>query len=260
MSAHWHTFAERWNRLGSPLRPCAEDVENFRRALGETPGECLLLGVTPELADLSAHLTALDNSTDMIHALWSQQRHPALLGDWLAMPFESAAFDNVIGDGCPVLLAWPLQYQHLFAQVGRVLKPGGKLLLRAFVGAEQRESPQQVCSDARAGKMKSFHAFKWRLSMAIAATSADYTFCIADTLATFDRLLPDRQQLAAASGWRMDEIETIDFYRGSTARYSYPPLSQLRKTIPLEFSETETLYGHYELAERCPLLVLERRA
>jgi len=25
-------------------------------------------------------------------------------------------------------------------------------------------------------------------------------------------------------------------------------------------SETETLYGHYELAERCPLLVLERRA
>jgi len=98
------------------------------------------------------------------------------------------------------------------------------------------------------------------LSMAIAATSADYTFCIADTLATFDRLLPDRQQLAAASGWRMDEIETLDFYRGSTARYSYPPLSQLRKTIPLEFSETETLYGHYELAERCPLLVLERRA
>lgn len=260
MNAHWHTFAERWNRLASPLRPCAEDVENFRRGLGDAPGHCLLLGVTPELSELSAHLTALDNSADMIHALWSQQSHPALLGDWLAMPFEPCSFDHVIGDGCPVLLAWPLQYQQLFAQVGRVLKPGGKLLLRAFVGAEQPESTERVCRDALAGRMKSFHAFKWRLSMAIAATASDYTFCIADTLATFDRLLPDRQQLAAASGWRIDEIETIDFYRGSTARYSYPPLSQLRKTIPFEFSETDTLYGNYELAERCPLLVLERRA
>lgn len=253
---HWQTFAERWNRLGSPLRPCAEDVENFSSALGDTPGYCLLLGVTPELANLSAHISALDNSADMIRALWPQDK-PVILGDWLAMPFEPCSFDNVIGDGCPVLLSWPLQYQKLFAQVGRVLKPGGKLLLRVFVGAETAESTEQVCSDALAGRMKSFHAFKWRLSMAIAATSPDYTFCIADTLATFDRLLPDRERLAAASGWCMDEIKTIDFYRGSTARYSYPPLSQLRKTIPLGLKEYEPLYGSYELAERCPLLVLE---
>lgn len=255
---HWQTFAERWNRLGSPLRPCAEDMENFRIALGDTPGHCLLLGVTPELANLSAHLTALDNSADMIRALWPQDKL-VILGDWLDMPFENGSFDNVIGDGCPVLLSWPLQYEQLFAQVSRVLKPGGKFLLRAFVGAETEESAEQICRDALTGKMRSFHAFKWRLSMALAATSPDYTFCIADTLATFDRLLPDRERLAAASGWRMGEIETIDFYRGSTARYSYPPLSQLRKTIPLELKENEPLYGSYELAERCPLLVLESR-
>lgn len=80
MSAHWQTFAARWSRLGPPLRPGPEDVEHFRRALGDTPGECLLLGVTPELSGLSARLTALDNSADMIRALWPQDRH-VLLGD-----------------------------------------------------------------------------------------------------------------------------------------------------------------------------------
>ncbi|MDP2761009.1 MAG: class I SAM-dependent methyltransferase [Sideroxyarcus sp.] len=257
-NAHWQTFASRWNRLGSPLRPCAEDVENFRQALGDAPGHCLLLGVTPELAKLAAHLTALDNSADMIGALWHGEQE-AVLGDWLAMPFENASFDSVIGDGCPVLLSWPLQYEQLFAQVGRVLKPGGKFLLRTFVGAETAESAEKVCQDARDGKMKSFHAFKWRLSMAIAAASPAYTFRIADTVAAFDRLLPDRQQLAAASGWRREDIETIDFYRGSTACYSYPPLSQVRKTIPLEFKECEPFYGTYELAERCPLLSFKPR-
>ena len=255
---HWQTFAERWNRLGSPLRPCAEDVENFRIALGDAPGHCLLLGVTPELADLSTHLTALDNSEDMIGALWHSE-HKAVLGDWLAMPFESDSFDNIIGDGCPTLLSWPLQYEQLFVQVSQMLKPEGKFLLRTFVGAETAESAERVCQDALAGKMKSFHAFKWRLSMAIAAASPTYTFCVADTLATFDRLLPDRQQLATASGWRMEDIDTIDFYRNSTARYSYPPLSQVRKTLPPELKECEPIYGSYELAERCPILVLEAR-
>lgn len=257
---HWQTFAARWNRLGSPLRPCAEDVANFRSALGDAPGHCLLLGVTPELADLAGQLTALDNSADMIRALWSSTRRKALLGDWLAMPFENGSLDNVVGDGCPVLLSWPLQYEQLFAEVVRILRPEGKLLLRAFVGAETAESAEQVCAEALAGRMKSFHAFKWRLSMAIAGTAPDFTFCIAETLATFDRLLPDRQQLAAATGWRMQDIETIDFYRNSAARYSYPPLSALRRTLPLELREADVVYGSYELAERCPLLVLERRA
>lgn len=256
---HWQSMAQGWNRLGSPLRPCPEDVENFRTALDEMPGRCLLLGVTPELAQLSAQLVALDNSADMIRALWPQDKR-AILGDWLAMPFEDAAFDHVIGDGCPVLLDHPLQHACFFAEAARVLKPGGRLLLRAFVGAEQTETPEQVCAMALAGEICGFHAFKWRLSMALAGHAPDYTFPIAQTLATCERLLPDRTRLAAATGWRMQDIATIDFYRGSTARYSYPPLHALLATLPLELHCSELLYGRYELAERCPLLVLERCA
>jgi SAM-dependent methyltransferase len=259
MSAHWQTFAARWNRLGPPMRPSPEDVEHFRRALGDTPGECLLLGVTPELAQLSAHLTALDNSADMIRALWPQDRR-TLLGDWLDMPFDDAAFDHVVGDGCPVLLDHPLQHERLFAEAARVLKPGGRLVMRVFVCAEQTETPERVCAMALAGEIRGFHAFKWRLSMALAARSRDYTFCIADTLHTFEHLLPDRAQLAAVTGWSLQDIATIDFYRGSSARYSYPPLSALRSIVPLPLREIEVRHGSYELAERCPILVWERRA
>lgn len=253
---HWQDFAKQWNRLGSPLRPCPEDVENFRQALGENPGRCLLLGVTPELAELAPDLTAIDNSAAMITALWHSP-HPALLGDWLQLPFDSPTFDNIIGDGCLALLEHPVQHEKFFAQLSRVLKPGGKILLRLFVGPEQRESREVVCADALNGRMKFFHAFKWRLSMAIAAETPGHNLYVAETRATFERLIPDRKHLAAVTGWRSDEIDTIDFYRNSAARYSYPRLSQVRATLPTSLKETGLLYGHYELAERCPILILQ---
>jgi SAM-dependent methyltransferase len=256
---HWQDFAQQWDRLGSPLRPCAQDVENFRSAMGDDPGRCLLLGVTPELADTAPQLTAIDNNADMIGALWHSE-HKAVLGDWLDMPFPDASFDTLIGDGCLVLLSHPAQQREFFAQVTRVLSPCGRILLRVFVNPAQGESAQTVCADALAGNMKGIHAFKWRLSMALAANAPDFGVNVADTSTTFDRLLPDRNQLSSATGWSRSEIETIDLYRGSTARYSYPTLAAVRQTIPPILKEIDVLYGRYELAERCPILVLEARA
>ncbi|MFH0934231.1 MAG: class I SAM-dependent methyltransferase, partial [Pseudomonadota bacterium] len=167
-NSYWQGFAQRWNRLGSPLRPCAEDVENFRKAMNDDPGRSLLLGVTPELADLAPDLTAIDNSAAMIAALW-HGRHKAVLGDWLDMPFPPASFDTLIGDGCLVLLAQPGQHTRFFEQLARVIAPEGRILLRVFVNPELRETREQVCNDALTGKIKGVHAFKWRLSMAIAS-------------------------------------------------------------------------------------------
>jgi len=241
------------------LRPCAEDVENFRKAMSDDPARCLLLGVTPELAELSPTLTAIDNSAAMIAALW-HGRQRAILGDWLEMPFAPGSFDTVIGDGCLVLLAHPKQHQRFFEQLTKIVAPGGRILLRVFTSPEQPESRAQVCLEALGGKMKSVHAFKWRLSMAIASESPDHTLNVTETATTFDRLIPDRQRLAAATGWRADEIATIDFYKGSDARYCYPTLSQVRNSIPPSLVEKKVIHGSYELAERCPILVLEPRA
>lgn len=255
---HWQDFADKWNRLGSPLRPCAEDVENFRHAMGGDPGRCLLLGVTPELAGLTSQLTAIDNSAAMIGALWKNSRE-AILGDWLDLPFATGSFDTVIGDGCLTLLPRPVQHKIFFAQLHRVLAPGGKIVLRLFVSPEEGESCEFVCNEALAGKIKGFHAFKWRLSMAIASKSADRDLAVADTYRIFERFIPDREQLASATGWPFEDMETINVYRDSDARYSYPTLPQIRRSLHPALKETNLLYGHYELAERCPILVLESR-
>lgn len=255
---HWQDFAKKWNRLGSPLRPCAEDVKNFRYAIGNDPGRCLLLGVTPELAGLAQDITAIDNSADMIGALWHGKRE-AILGDWLDMPFVGGAFDTIIGDGCLVLLSHPEQHRRFFEQSSRVISPGGKVALRLFVSAIQQENPELVCREALDGKMQGFHAFKWRLSMAIASVSVNQTFRVAETLATFDRLIPDRALLASVTGWSNEDIETIDFYRGSEALYSYPTLAQVRQAIPPSLKETGLVFGHYELADRCPIIILQSK-
>lgn len=258
---HWQDFARQWHRLGSPLRPCAEDVENFRQAMGSNPGRCLLLGVTPELAEISLQLTAIDNSAAMIAALWTSRNtgNPAILDDWLDLPFDAGSYDTVIGDGCLVLLSHPMQHKRFFEQLSRVISPGGKILLRAFVSPEQGESRELVCSEALNGKIKGFHAFKWRLSMAIASETTDHNMSVAETCATFDRLIPDRLLLASVTGWSAEDIATIDIYRNSDARYSYPTLAQVRQIIPPSLKETGLMCGHYELAERCPLLSFKPR-
>lgn len=233
-------------------------MEIMRQALSPG-GSCLLLGVTPELAGLSANLVAIDHNVAMIHANWSGNapgKH-AIQGDWLNLPFSANAFDVAIGDGSLSVLSFPLQYEKFFSELQQVLKPGGKLLLRLFASPELSERCVDVCDAALDGKIGSFHAYKWRLAMAIIAETANPNIRVAAIHETFERLLPDRQQLAAAAGWSAADIATIDVYRGSAINYSFPTLAQLRRTIPPSFRETGLLHGTYELAERCPTLLLE---
>ncbi|MFH1044120.1 MAG: class I SAM-dependent methyltransferase [Pseudomonadota bacterium] len=258
---HWNAIARQWNRFASPLRPCREDVETIRQSLESGDGLCLILGVTPEFTNLPNRLVAIDSSAAMIGALWPGNRtgRNVVLGDWLDLPFAASCFDFVIGDGSLTLLSYPLQYERLFAQLSRMLKPGGKILIRFFVSPEAGETCAEVCREALRGRIAGFHAFKWRLSMAVAAESHGPNISVADTHAAFNRLLPDRKRLAMATGWSHEDIATIDLYRGSPARYSYPSLAQLRRVIAQRFKETVSTHGSYELAERCPILILESR-
>lgn len=258
---YWDKWAGLWQRLASPLRPGHEDIEIFSKQVAQAGNAKLLLGVTPELAGISPRHVAIDNNYAMIASQW-RDRWPdsrVVQGDWLHMPFASSEFELVLADGSPVLIAYPSQHALLYEELYRVLKPGGRFVVRVFVNKEETETCAHVCAQALAGQIGSFHAFKWRLGMALAALSPIRRVNIDEVYSTFVRLMPERKEVAKITGWSLRDIETIDVYRGSAAYYSYPTLVQERNIYSQWFREVDIHYGSYELAERCPILVLERK-
>lgn len=256
---HWQGQSGQWERITSPLRPHQDDVALFISALAAPVRHCLLLGVTPELVPLAPSLIAVDNNAGMVQKLW--QSHPegcqVMLGDWLALPFEPNTFDRVMGDGCTTVLEYPRQFVDLFGQLTHCLEAKGRLILRIFARPEIAETPEAACAAAMAGEIGNFHSFKWRLAMAMASENERTNLPVAEIHARFNQLLPDRAALAAASGWELADIGTIDVYQGATANYSFPTLAQVQAALPPQLKVIDVLYGQYELADCCPMVVLE---
>lgn len=258
---HWHDMARKWMRLRPPLRPNAEVAEAVRAQLAPLPGPTLLLGVTPELALVAAPLVAVDRNPGMIACAWpgnTADRH-AVQGDWLAMPVADGAFANAIGDGSLNTLAYPDGYATLFDELARVLKPGARIVVRNFCTPEEGEGLEAVGAATLGGRIASLHAFKWRLAMAAVAEAGDPNIRVTRIRDAFHALFPDQARLKAATGWTDDEIDTIEVYKDSVVSFSFPRLSELLAVVPARLRHRGTVAaGSYEMAERCPVVVMER--
>jgi len=268
---HWPAHARQWAHVGSPLRPCEEDlhlmrqsvVQRFREQAPSRPLDGLLLGVTPEIASLDwqlpVNLCAVDHSKDMIQAVWpgDSDSRQAICADWLHLPWEGSTFDIAVGDGCLTLMNYPDDYVRLGASVAACLKPDGLFLIRLFCRPESAETVDAVFDDLWSRRIGNFHVFKWRLAMALQGNCSTYGIRVADIWETYHERIPDPSALAAITGWPIEEIMTINVYRGSQAIYTYPRVEEVIDALSGQFSCVEQKTGHYELAERCPLLVLQ---
>ena len=253
----WSGFHRRWSALKPPLRANHEVVAALAAIIAEHRGMALLLGVTPELCDIAAATVALDKSETMVAHVWPGDTAAlrAVLGDWLANPLPRQ-FTAAIGDGSLNALASG-EYRQLFAELERVLLPGARLAVRVYARPEACESLAQLREDTLAGRAGGFHAFKWRLAMAIAAESgADVP--VATIHRVFQREYPNRAALAKASGWSPEQIAEIDAYEGLATVYSFPTRAELARALPPGFVDPRFLpSGSYALAERCPILVAD---
>lgn len=257
---HWDGHARQWPILGSPLRPNAQDVQNFEQSISQN-GRTVLLGVTPELAGISEMVVAIDNNQAMIDAVWpgNSGLKQALCGDWLQSPLPPAIWDNVVGDGSLVLLKFPVQQDRLFVEAARLLKLGGRLILRCFVRPDVPEKIRRLREEVLAGTVATFHSFKWRLAMAVCGEMNSPNITARDIFAAFTDLFPPSKDLAHITGWSSTSINTIEVYKDSQAIYSFPTLQELRLMADPHLHEIACKYGDYELARCCPILVWERR-
>lgn len=251
----WKSFADFYGRLGPPLTPSPADVEAIRRSLPEA-GQILLLGVTPQLAQLGRDLVAVDNSPKMLAQVWpgDAMNRRAVLADWTDLPFGDGEFSAVIGDA--PLNAAPHHAEIVMAEVSRVLAANGRFVFRAFCSPEEGEPLDAIKHDVLAERVGNFHALKWRIAMALAASRRAAIVAVSDILAAFNAMFADRSELASRTGWPMEEIETVDAYVGADHSLSFPTLRSILDLMGSRFSQVGVINGQgYPLAERCPTIV-----
>jgi SAM-dependent methyltransferase len=264
----WRGFEGVYANLGSPLLPSVEDRHFLEYAICEWvaahPGEtlqALLLGVTPGLAGISwpqrSFLLAVDRSESMIASVWPgnvPSIRGAIRADWLALPVRDRSLDLVAGDGSRIALRYPDGYRTLARAIRSVLRPGGVLVLRAFVRPPVAEDPGDVIAELP--RHASFHQFKLRLLMALQA-SPEEGVQLDHAHRYWTACNIDRAALALETGWRREEIDTMDRYRGLDDVYTFPTIAELLALTAEFFAATSIFVPSYPLGECCPSLVMQ---
>jgi hypothetical protein len=255
-------FSSRWSRLKPPLRPHPDVCAVVRTLIRDHAARVLLLGVTPEFADLAMQTVAIDGSDQSLALIWPGNRptRRAVKGNWLSLPCADQSFSAALGDGSLSCLEYPSGYRRILRELARTMEPGGRIALRLYSTPDQCESVAAVRDKTMTGRVGSIHALKWMLANAICAKRAEPNVAVQSILDVFNREFPDRIALRQVTGWAEDEIAQVDAYDGLPDVYSFPTRQQILTVIPDELpNPTFVAAGAYELAERCPVLVMDVR-
>jgi SAM-dependent methyltransferase len=259
---HQKIYHRAWSQLGPPLRPPADVAVAIREQIKDRHGRTLLLGVTPELADVAPNLVAIDRNMSMVAHVWpgNTAHRRAIVGDWRKTNFVTGAFSTCIGDGSLSFLTFPDEMVRLFDELIRILEKGGRAVFRLYLSPDVPEMTSTLRDQALSGQIKNFHAFKIRLAMSLAAQGPVPQVCVANILDIFNSQFANRDELASVTGWSREQIDTIDFYRESSVIFSLPTQDQLLSISCTKFPGVRLVpSGTYELSERCPLLVVDLR-
>lgn len=260
MTNHWDNSPRHWSRIEPPLRPDAADTLAFQQLAGGSSARVLLLGVTAELANAFESVHAIDKSPMMVARVWpgdSSGKH-AVQGNWLEMPVPDQPFDAAVGDGALSNLAYAGEVREVLLRVRSSLRPGGRFVCRLFERPDVPQSRADLLATAAGPARINFHAFKWQVAMHLAAREQP-TIPVPRILELFNELFPDRQALAARTGWPLELINLLDVYRDSEVRFTFMTRSEILDVLPAGITDLRfDTCGRYDLAERCPLMSFRR--
>jgi Methyltransferase domain len=268
---HWPRIAGQWRHIGTPLRPCDQDIAFYTAALSRWSSaqgapRGLILGVTPELWHLrwpeGSVISAVDRSPAMIDTVWPGPRGSVVCADWTDMPLDTAAHDLVFCDGGLVQLSFPRDHWQLVRSLQRVLVPEGLCVLRLFVLPQHRETPHRVLGDLLERRIPNLNILKLRLGMALRDDS-ERGVTLASIWDALHDAAPDFNDLAVRLGWPLEHLLVIDAYRGCLTRYHFLSLAEICRLFtedPGGFKLESIDVPSYDLGERCPTVVFRRRA
>ncbi len=268
---HWDNQARQWALVGEPLKPSQAELQNSYSWIHEHAQlqndylTALVLGVTPEIINLSwpaqTRLIAVDYNETMIKSVLPKKTATlapiGLLANWLQLPLPSSSVDIVIGDGCYSQVRWK-DYEALTQEIRRVLKPNGIFIIRFFTKPENIDPVESIYRDVFSGEIASFHAFKFRLAIALQSDPRQGV-CLKDIWSTWDssfkqEVLQNMQKLK----WNLETISTIDIYRLSNTIYTFPTQIEIRSIFSKHLLEKELHIPCYYFGQCYPTFKLSK--
>lgn len=243
-----------------PLRPGPDVCAAMRSLVERCHDRVLVLGATPELMALAKQTVAVDWSASALEHMWPGHApgRVAIRADWRHLPCAEGSFSAVLGDGSVNCLEYPAGYRRAFEALARVVRPGGRVVMRTFVSPDRAESLAAVRAAALAGTVQVIGALKWRIAHVIAAEQRDPNVSTQSIAEAFDLCFPDRRVLLRSTGWSHEDLYEVDALVHAPGRVSFPTATQLLEVVPASLGRASlSACGTYALAERCPLLVVD---
>jgi hypothetical protein len=135
-------------------------------------------------------------------------------------------------------------------------------VVRLFVPPPERETPEQVLQALDDRTIPNLNVLKLRLGMALQRDATQGVQLQHVWSALLERHA-DLSLLASHLGWDLDHLQAIDSYRNSQGRYHFVDISQVQAMFCGDSGPFELIGQHegsYHLSERCPIVLLRRRA
>ncbi|MGZ5835016.1 MAG: class I SAM-dependent methyltransferase [Xanthobacteraceae bacterium] len=259
-TSHWDSIYQGRPQHEPQSKRYAEIAAGVKQQISSLHGRALLLTVSPSLSNIEFDVTAVDRNDAVVRNRWpgNTPNRRAVVADWRQLPFASGSFSLCVGDGSMNMLDFPHDVTAVLENLERVLLPSGRFVCRMYLTPDRGEAISDVVKATWNGEVRSFVYFKFRLAMAIAAERGHPRIPVRTIREAFVAYFPDRIRLSAATGWDHSEIDRIDLYELSPEIYNFPTRRQVLSILPGGFSNARFVpVGTYELAERCPLLVME---
>jgi SAM-dependent methyltransferase len=266
----WPNVAQQFlSCIGHPLRPIPEDIRIFRDFasglnIKDSRLTALILGVTPELYVLASEIFeevfAIDRTPEMIDFVWPGSPGDVFQKDWIELADLCLDVDTIFCDGGIHLLRHPDQQGLLISAIDHSLKKGGRFITRLFTPPKVREGIEDVLEALHEFNIPSMNHLKIRMgsAMQVDATSG---VRLADVWSRLNGSIKDRTSFFSSFGWNLDQVNVIDLYKDSDARYHFLTVDQTIQAF-LEFAPSLNLVGvnvpNYYMGNQFPVICFEK--
>jgi len=266
--SYWDRMALRW-RIPEPLAPGREDVAWFEHRTARyaaTGARAALLGVTAAIATMrwpqATQLLAVDWSPGMLKNVWPAAGTPeatsVVCADWRELPLADASVDLMIGDGCYTALGRSAEAALLNAEMRRVLRPGGAVLMRCFCRPAAGLGIDALFDELFSGRIRNLDLFRWLLAMAVHGASTSGV-AVRSVWEHWARRVPDARARRSRMGWTEDALDNMERMATATMHYSFATLEELLAVAAPAFEVLERDTPGYAWGELFPRIVLLRR-